>query len=370
MRRSIARVTPLLLVSVLAVAGCGGKSREPKSGAAPAVVTGVTTEQVVGAGIPDGVEAVGTVKACNAAVIAARISGTVTGVLVREGDRVGRGKLLATIEAAESTAQAASATASADEAVRALEEARARKRLAEATFERYQNLFREDAVTRQEMDTCRADREVAEQGVARAEARLTAAREGARAAGVVAGYTRITAPLAGIVTARQVESGMTVFPGTPLVTVEEEGNYRLEVAVPESQMGRVKVGARVRVVVEGAGIAADGRVAEVVPTADPASRTFTVKVDVAGKGVRSGMFGRVVIPTGERPGILVHRGAVVERGALISVWVVDSGSIARMRLVKTGAVQGDRVEILAGLAAGERVVTAGTEKIVEGAVVK
>lgn len=356
--------------AALALAGCGGGKEGAADKDKPMVVTGVTAEKVVPAPIPEGMEAVGTVKARNAAVIAARLPGTVTGVFAAEGERVGKGKVLVTLEATESTAQAAAASASADEALRGLEEARARKRLADATFERYHNLFRDEAVTRQELDNRRADRDVAEQGVARAEARVAAAREGARAAGAVAGYTRITAPLAGIVTAKQVERGMTVFPGMPLLTVEEEGNYRLEVAVPESMVARIRVGDTVRVAVDGAGVAASGRIAEVVPAADPASRTFTAKVDIAGKGLKSGMFGRVFLATGERKGILVPRGAVVERGALTSVWVVDGRNIARMRLVKPGMVQGDRIEVLAGLADGERVVTGGVEKVVEGAEVR
>lgn len=361
---------PLLAAATLMIAGCGGSTKDTAGKEKPVVVTGVATQTVSLSPIPEGMEAVGTVKARNAAVIAARLPGTVTGVYVAEGERVGRGKLLVTLEAAESTAQASAASASAEEALRGLEEARARKRLADATFERYHNLFREEAVTRQELDNRRADKDVADQGVARAEARLAAAREGARAAGAVAGYARITAPLAGVVTAKQVERGMTVFPGMPLLTVEEEGSYRLEVAVPESLVAKVRVGDMVRVSVDGAGVAASGRVAEVVPAADPASRTFTAKVDLSGAGVKSGMFGRVFLPTGERKGILVPRSAVVERGALNSVWVVDGRGIARMRLVKPGVVQGDRVEILAGLAEGERVAVGGVEKVVEGAEVR
>jgi RND family efflux transporter MFP subunit len=124
------------------------------------------------------------------------------------------------------------------------------------------------------------------------------------------------------------------------------------------------------VAVDGAGIAATGTVAEVVPAADPASRTFTAKVDLSGKGLKSGMFGRVTLPGGERKGILVPRGAIVERGALTSVWVVDPQNTVRMRLVKAGAPLGDRIEVMAGLAGGERIVTGGAEKVAEGATIR
>lgn len=370
MKSRTVTLTLVPVILILALAGCGGRKDVGGEKEKTPVVTGVNVEKVSTSNIPDLMEVVGTVKARNSAVIAARIPGTVTGVFVTEGERVGKGKILVTLEAAESTAQAAAASATVEEALRGVEEARARKRLADATFERYHNLFREEAVTRQELDNRRADKEVADQGVARAEARLAAAREAARAAGAVAGYTRITAPISGIVTAKQVEKGMTVFPGMPLLTVEEEGAYRLEAAVPESMVGKVRVGDTVRVSVDGASVSLSGRIAEVVPTADPGSRTFTAKVDIPGKGLKSGMFGRVFLSAGERKGVLVPRGALVERGGLTSVWVLDGKNMARMRLVKPGAIHGDRVEILTGLADGERVVVGGIEKVSEGAEIR
>ena len=201
----------------------------------------------------------------------------------------------------------------------------------------------------------------------RAEARLAQAREVSRSAGTIAGYTRITSPLSGIVTAKGVDTGMTVFPGTPVLTVEEEGEYRLEVAAPESIAGKVKPG-RYGHGGDGRGAAPSaGKIAEVVPVVDPVSRTFIVKVDVTATGTRSGMYGRVSFPAGEKRGILVPKGALVEQGALTQVWVVGKNDIARMRLVKTGRVMGDKIELLSGLSDGERIVTKGTEKLVDGA---
>lgn len=360
----------LLAAGALAgMGGCGGKEKVAGSGAPP-TVTGLTLQSAAISTIPEEIEAVGTVKARNSSVLAARVPGTVSSVLVKEGERVAKGKLLLTLEANEVAAGAAGARAAVEEASRGVEDARSRKKLADATFDRYQKLFQEQAVTRQEFDVRRTEKEVADQGVARAEARLAQAREGAKSAGTMAGYTRISAPIAGVVTAKPAEVGMTVFPGTPLVTVEEEGSYRLEVAAPESLLGKVKPGDRVRVLVEGAAPEATGRVAEVVPAIDPSSRTFTVKVEVAAKGVRSGTYGRAYLPVGARRGILVPKSALVERGALASVWVVDRDNVVRMRLVKVGEPVGDRVEILSGLSADERIVVGGVEKVVDGAVVK
>ena len=357
----------LATVTVLGFSGCGGKDKEEAGKATPQVIQGVTVQAVAEERIADLQEAVGTVRAKNAFALAARIPGTVSSVLVREGDRVAKGKLLLTLDAAESTSGAASAQAGLEEARHGVEEARARRQLAEATFERYHKLFVEQAVTRQEFDSRQTEQEVAAQGLARAEARLIQAREAARAAGAVAGYTRITAPLAGIVTAKSADVGMTVFPGTPLLMVEGEGGSRLEAAAPESLLGSVRAGQQVSVAIDGVTGTLSGRVAEVVPISDPASRTFTVKVDISAKGLRSGAYGRVEFPTGSHPGILVPKAAIVEHGALTSLWVMGKDKTVRMRLVKTGKSYGDRMEVLSGLTAGEQVVTGGVEKVMDGA---
>jgi RND family efflux transporter MFP subunit len=364
MNRYRGAVVALLIAATF---GCG-KKEEPVAQPAPVVVQGATVAAVAVQAIPDIQEAVGSVKARNAAVISARLAGSVSGVYAKEGDRVAKGKLLVSIEAAESGAAAAGAVSGVEEAARALEEARSRRKLADATFERYRRLLSEQAVTRQEFEVHQSEQEVATQGVARAEARLNQARHGAKAAGTVAGYGRVASPISGIVLAKQVEAGQTVFPGTPLFTVEGDDGYRLEVGAPEALLGKVKQGDQVGVAVEGAPVT--GRVSEVVPTVDPASRTFTVKIDLPARGMRSGTYGKALFKIGSRQGIAVPAAAVVERGALTSVWAVSREGIARLRLVKLGRTIGSSVEILSGLSAGEQIVTAGADRVTDGAKVR
>lgn len=364
MRKRTRFAAVALLITGLLMSGCGGKKKAAET-AAP-VVKGVALAQARTAGIPDLVEAVGTVKARNAAQIAARIPGTVKAVLVREGDRVGRGRLLLTIEATESVANAAGAEAGVEEARRALDESLARQSLAEVTWQRFERLFQEQAATRQELDARATEREMATQGVARARARLAQAREALKAAGAVAGYTKVTSPLNGVVVGKSVDVGMTVFPGTPLMTVEEGGSFRLEVAAPETLLGRVRVGQAVTVEVAGSGLM-NGRVAEVVPSADPLSRTFTVKIDIAGSNLRSGTYGKASFAMGEHRGILIPAAAIFDRGALTCVWAVGSDRIARLRLIRPGKPVSDKVEVLSGLSDGESVVISGVEKVVDGA---
>ncbi len=290
---------------------------------------------------------------------------------MREGDRVRKGQILMQLDAQENQALAAQSASGIDEARRALDEAVARRKLADATFERYHRLFTEQAVSRQEFDVRQTDRELAAQGVARAEARLKQAQEGARAASAMADYTRVIAPISGIITSKQVDLGATVFPSQPLMTIEDESHYQLELAIPETLAQKIRPGMPVRVSLDASGTTAQTRIAEVVPAADPASRTFIAKIDLNQKGIRSGMFGRGVVSLGSTVNaMLVPRSAVLEKGALTSVWVVGAGQTTRLRLVRVGKTVGDRVEILSGLAAGDRVVVSGLEKVSEGAKVE
>lgn len=358
----------ILLIAALAAGGCS-KKHEEKAGNAPvAVVKGVTLETVKNAAMPELLDVVGSVRARTSAVVSTRIPGSISVLRVHEGDRVKKGQVLAQLDAQENQATAAVATAAIDEARRGLDEALSRKKLADTTFDRYQNLYKEQAVSRQEFDVRQTEKDIAAQGAARAESRLRQAQESSKAATTVSDYTRIIAPISGIIASKQADHGATVFPGQPLMTIEDEGTYQLELALPENVATKVKPGTPLQVTLDAIGSTFAARIAEIVPTADPASRTFTAKIALKQSGLKSGMFGRGAISLGTTVnGITVPKKAVVERGAMTSVWALDKDNIARMRIVRVGRMIGERVEVLSGLSEGDRVVAAGVEKVTEGA---
>lgn len=362
----------LLLAAALMWGGCSNKHESEKSGKTPGeVVKGVSLETIKSVAVPEMLDVVGTVRARTSAVVSTRIPGTISVLRVREGDRVKKGQVLGQLDAQENQAAAAVAVAGIEEARRALDEARTRKKLADATFERFSKLFGEQAISRQEFDVKQSERELAAQGVMRAESRLKQAQEGARAAGTLSDYTRIVAPISGVITSKQVDLGTTVFPAQPLMTIEDEGSYQLELAIPESMAVKVRPGSAVLVTLDSINSNFETKISEIVPSADPASRTFTAKVALNRKGPKSGLFGRGAIALGNSVnGVLVPKGAIVERGALTSVWSVANDGVARMRLIKVGKQIGDRVEILSGLSDGERVAVSGIEKVNEGSKVE
>lgn len=359
----------LLLLILLIAAGCGRKQQ--KSGEAStsnAPLKGISSEIVRNQSASETIELVGTIKAGTSAIISARIPGSVKQLVANEGDRVKKGQLLAVLDAQESIAAAENSLAGVEDARRAVDEAMTRKRLSDTTYERYRRLFEEQAVTRQEFEAKQAESELAAQGVIRATARLKQAQQSSRGASTVAGYTRITSPITGIITKREINIGTTVFPGQNLITVEDENNYRIELAIPESMASRVKPGTAIRIALNSRRTTVDGVISEIVPTADPVSRTYTAKAKVSLPGIRSGMFGYGSIKTGSEISIIrIPATAVFERGALTSVWVLDKEGRAKMRLIKTGRTMDNRVEILSGLTNGERIAVSGIERLSEGA---
>jgi len=183
----------------------------------------------------------------------------------------------------------------------------------------------------------------------------------------------VTAPFAGIITDMRAEVGTLAAPGVSLVTLEDDRRYRLEVAVEESRVGVVRVGDAVKVIIEAAGPGEfPGRVAEIVPTLDTGSRSYTVKIDLQAEAtppglLRSGLYGKARFAVGQRQALLVPRAAVTTRGQLVGVFAVDGENVARLRLIKTGKEYGDRVEVLSGLSAGDRIAVSRLEALSDGA---
>jgi RND family efflux transporter MFP subunit len=181
-----------------------------------------------------------------------------------------------------------------------------------------------------------------------------------RAAGIMRDYARLAAPFSGVVITRTVEPGNLATPGTPLLTIEQDGIYRLEASVDESKLASVRVGQVVEAVIAAATEdnhrKVNARVSEIVPSVDSASRTYVVKLDLpATPGLRTGMFGRAIFPLGVQKVAAIPLAALMERGQLQSVFVVED-SVAHTRLVTTGRRTSDAVEVLSGLNAGEKVV--------------
>ncbi len=206
-----------------------------------------------------------------------------------------------------------------------------------------------------------------EEDVKNAKAAIAQARAGLKAARVMLSYAIIRAPFDGVITGRMVDPGDMANPGVPAIRVEDDSLYRLICSVPESQAVHLSLGQRVICVIEALqGARLTGVVSEIVPAADPASRTLTVKADLPHyRGLKTGLFGRMIFTVGSRKALLVPREAVVTHEGVTGVWTVRDGKAA-FRVVKTGAATDGEIEILSGISAGDEVIVQGQEHLREG----
>jgi RND family efflux transporter MFP subunit len=192
------------------------------------------------------------------------------------------------------------------------------------------------------------------------------AAAGVAEAETMLGYTKVTAPFAGVITRKHADVGDLATPSKPLLDMEDSSGLRLEADVPEAVVGRLKLGDKLPVRISALETELEGVISEIAPAADPNSRTFLVKLDLPGTaGLRAGQFGRVAMPVGETTALRVAGSAVVQRGQMEIIFVVNDRK-AQLRLVKTGKRFGSEVELVSGVSAGEKVVVENTAALVDG----
>jgi len=355
------------VVTILAAGlGCAADKR-PVSMPQEAV-RDVSTVVVQRASVPDFVEAVGTVRAAESSQLASQMMGTIVSVSVHEGDRVRRGQVIATIDDAQPRAALDRATAGSAALQKEVAAAESDFRLADATFTRYQSLYERKSVSPQEFDEVKSRRAGAEARLEAAKSSQSAAQAAVAQARAGFEYARIRAPFDGVVTAKFADAGSLASPGMPIVAVENPSHFRLEATVDESAMAAVKLAETVEVSLDALGNRViSGKVAQIVPAADPASRTFTVKIDLPSiADIRSGLFGRARFARGEREMIVVPTAAVMQRGQLQGVYVVGPDQVANIRFVTLGRQSPAGFEVLAGLESGERLVQSASGRDLAG----
>ncbi len=363
LQTSVALFSLLILLT-----GCGEKVKPGIAEVKRQQISGLTVSVVNPETADELYETTGTVRAKSLSAVASRIMGTVTSIPVKEGDRVKAGQVLLTLDDSDVAQKVKAAAEGYREAEKAVEAAGENKRLNDITYQRYKRLFDEKALSGQELDQIETQRRVARLDYERAGAALKRAEAGVGEAKVYHGFTRITAPVSGTVTEKKIEYGSMAVPGMPLITVEDASSYRVEVNADEAQAGRIRQGMEVRVTIESLNKVFTGTVSEVVPSVDPLSRTFLVKIALRAEGLRNGLYARVSIPVGKKQALLVPSRAVVDKGQLTGIFAVSEKNIISYRLVRPGRAYGDRVEILSGLNPGERVVISGVERAVDGGI--
>jgi RND family efflux transporter MFP subunit len=298
--------------------------------------------------VPVTESAVGSIRAVQQSVVAAKIRAGVIEVNVTAGQEVKKGRIMVRLDDADLRARLRQAEAAAIAAT-------AKRDQAKIEFQRVDRLFKQNAAAKLELD--RADT-----ALKTAEALLNQAQQVASEAKAYLGYATIASPMDGKVIDKKVEVGDTVVPGQVLVTLYDHTRMQLVASVRESLTQRIKVGQTIGVEIESLDKKCEGKISEIVPEAESASRTFAVKVTgPCPPGIYPGMFGRILIPLDKQEILVIPESAVRRVGQLTVVDVAD-GQVLRRRSVQLGRRYGKNVQILSGLSQGEKVVAAPTHR--------
>lgn len=270
------------------------------------------------------------VEAVRQATVAAQVQGRVIEVRADAGQRVKKGELLMRIDAREAAEGVAAAQAQLSQA--------------KANYERTKNLHAQKFVSAAALDKAEAD--------------LKSAQATAGASGATVSHANVTAPIAGIVAQRQTELGEMATPGKPLITVYDPKGMRVIASIPQYKQAEVRKSGKARLEFPEVGLWIDAVRVELLPTADARSHTVTARLYLPDnvEGIIPGMAARAHFVTGTAKRLTVPPQAVVRRGEVTGVYVVDAQNNPRLRQVRVGEMLGNgELEVLAGLAAGDRV---------------
>lgn len=283
----------------------------------------------------------GVVEAVRHTVVAAQVPGAVVALHVKAGDPVKRGQLLLQVDGRAAAQQARAASAQ-------VEAARAAQEVAAKEFERQKQLFQKNYISQAALDRAES---LYRSSHAQASAQLAAAE----AARTESGLYTVKAPYDGIVAEVSVVQGDMAMPGRALLTVYDPAALRVSAAVPQTVAPRP--GSAPRVELQGS-VRVEPLRWQLLPAADPATHTVRLRMDLPpGTAAVPGSFARVWLPAkgGEGERLSVPSKAVLRRAELTGVYVISSDGRPLLRQVRLGPVNGDFVEVLSGLSAGERV---------------
>jgi RND family efflux transporter MFP subunit len=368
----------VLVVMMMWLAGAFRNKIEVAPAEEPSAVAPGRTARVETRQYPMIVEQAGTVRTRNEAQVSSRLMAQVREILVREGDTIhGAGPdrkatILAKLDDRDIQARLQQAQAQVAALQRALAAALAQQQSAQAVLQqavadlaRTEKLVEAKAATQQQLEHARTQRDTAQAQVLAAQglveqtrAQQVGAEAAVREAQVMLSFAVIEAPFDGKVSGKKINPGDMVAPGQVLFVVESPSEPQLHAMVSETVALHLKVGQTLPVQIDAPQREFDGVVREILPQADPLTRTILVKVDLPkDAALVSGLFGRLRVPIGDYSTLVVAKNAVRRSGQLCLVQVMEKPGLPVRRFVQIGPEHGSLVEVLSGVQEGDEVVT-------------
>lgn len=281
----------------------------------------------------------GTVTSDHRVSISSRISGYIRKLPVREGDRIKAGQVLVRVDPVNARQGVVQAEADLADA--------------KADLNRYEELFKAGAVSKQQLDRVRLRYKVARSQVEQARNQLS--------------YAEVRSPVDGVVVEKRLSKGDLASPGAAILILEDPASLLVETYVSDQFVAGIREGDEVEIEVSSLKQAFTGIVRQVVQAADAVSHQFLVKIALQARDdVHPGMYAQVGFKVGSRKGLQVPVTAVVHRSGLNGIYTVDNDSIVHYRQIRLGREQGAFVEVLAGLHSGDQIAWSGEPTLKSG----
>ncbi|MFI5137826.1 MAG: efflux RND transporter periplasmic adaptor subunit [Sphingobacteriales bacterium] len=308
----------------------------------------------------------GQIEAGQSANISTRVMGYITKMNVRVGDHVGKGQLLTTISNDDILAKRAQADAMIAEATAALKNA-------QKDYDRFTALYQQQSASAKELDNVTLQ-------YSSAKAKLEEAKQMRNEVNAMLKYTSLTAPFGGTVTQKTADAGSMASPGMPLLTIEQSGSYQVSATVPENSISQIQQGTTVMVTVSAIDKTIKGSIVQINQSSQFTGGQYVIKVSIPDNeksGLHAGMYASVAIPvkqaakskTGDDQ-IMVPLSCIEHKDQLTGLYTIGNNNTALLRWVRLGKTEGNRVEVLSGLAANEQFILSADGRLFNGVSVK
>lgn len=351
-------IISIAFISLIGLTASCSKNKEKAIDKLP--VISVTINKTAPSNSVKYIEASGKIEAESSANISTRMMGYVTSIEVKTGQTVSKGQLLATISSSDLQAKKAQADAGVNQAT-------AFYNSAKGDYERFVVLFSQNSASQKEMDDITMHFEMAKAG-------LETAKQTRNEVMAQFSYTNITAPFSGTVTGTFVKQGDLANPGMPLIAVEGTSKMQAVVIVSESEISHIKNGIAATVNIKSLDKTTTGKVAEISTSAQNTGGQYIVKIDLdKSEDILSGMFVNAVFPMDKTEVktssklVLIPQQVIITQGQLKGIYVISDDNTAILRWLRLGKTYGNDIEVLSGLAAGEKYVIKADGRLFNGA---
>ena len=299
----------------------------------------------------------GKVKADDKTVLSTKIIGQIENILVKEGDKVSKGQLLVKIKSNDLRAKQ-------NTAISGVKTAQLNMENVAKNFQRIKNLHQKGSATNKELE----DMTVANQA---AIASFNEAKHQQAEINDYLSYANLRAPINGFVSSKMSNIGDMAKPGYPVLVLESLTELKIELNVPEFEIGKFELNDKVSINVDVANInAALGKVDRIIPSSSSGQFKVIVSLIENSNLLKPGMFARVYLLKDKEDVLLIDKSLIIKKGQLTGVYTVSQQQEAMLRWIRLGKGYGDKVEVLSGLIEGEQLITSAASKLTDGALIK